>query len=220
MGTYTTNYNLFLPTIGEQGWGDLVNGNFETIDNTMSGLNTRMGTLETETNAVAQRVGTLEGKVSTGGSISPSRIDADSINGGIYPTHIYVPFKNTGVVCVMDIDKTLSISNKKYNEVQNQTFTLGSITIDNGVFAPTNDITVNLAVNKITAAYIETTLNVKDEGGNIVYNKTFNGYATSFTHVLTVETGKTYSFEIVFGWCNNLAGDITISVDATAKYYV
>ena len=32
MGTYTTNHNLFLPTIGEQGWGELVNGNFETID--------------------------------------------------------------------------------------------------------------------------------------------------------------------------------------------
>ena len=33
MGTYTTNKNLFMPTIGEQGWGELVNGNFETIDN-------------------------------------------------------------------------------------------------------------------------------------------------------------------------------------------
>ena len=35
MGTYTTNYNLFLPSIGEQGWGMLVNGNFETIDTAM-----------------------------------------------------------------------------------------------------------------------------------------------------------------------------------------
>ena len=46
MGTYTTNYNLFMPTVGETGWGDLVNGNFETIDTTMSELNTRIGTLE------------------------------------------------------------------------------------------------------------------------------------------------------------------------------
>ena len=60
MGTYTTNYNLFLPSIGEQGWGELVNGNFETIDITMSGLNTRVGTLETETDAVEERVTTLE----------------------------------------------------------------------------------------------------------------------------------------------------------------
>ena len=46
MGTYTTNYNLFMPTVGETGWGDLVNGNFTTIDTTMKGLNTRITTIE------------------------------------------------------------------------------------------------------------------------------------------------------------------------------
>ena len=46
MGTYTTNYNLFMPTVGETGWGTLVNGNFTTIDTTMKGLNTRIGALE------------------------------------------------------------------------------------------------------------------------------------------------------------------------------
>lgn len=46
MGTYTTNYNLFMPTVGEQGWGDLVNGNFSTIDTTMKGLDTRLTPLE------------------------------------------------------------------------------------------------------------------------------------------------------------------------------
>ena len=48
MGTYTTNYNLFMPTVGETGWGDLVNGNFTTIDTTMKSLNNSIGTLETE----------------------------------------------------------------------------------------------------------------------------------------------------------------------------
>lgn len=56
MGTYTTNYNLFMPSVGEQGWGELVNGNFATIDTTMKGLNTRIGTLETETDAIASTV--------------------------------------------------------------------------------------------------------------------------------------------------------------------
>lgn len=60
MGTYTTNYNLFMPSIGEQGWGTLVNGNFSTIDTTMKGLNTRIGALETETAAIEGRVTTLE----------------------------------------------------------------------------------------------------------------------------------------------------------------
>lgn len=46
MGTYTTNYNLFMPTVGETGWGELVNGNFATIDTAMKGLNTRLTTCE------------------------------------------------------------------------------------------------------------------------------------------------------------------------------
>ena len=50
MGTYTTNYNLFMPSIGEQGWGTLVNGNFSTIDTTMKELDTRLITVENEVN--------------------------------------------------------------------------------------------------------------------------------------------------------------------------
>ena len=46
MGTYTTNYQMYMPTIGEQGWGELVNGNFTTIDMTMKGLNARLTTVE------------------------------------------------------------------------------------------------------------------------------------------------------------------------------
>ena len=60
MGTYTTNYQLFMPSVGEQGWGELVNENFTTIDTTMEGLSTRIGTLETEADAVEERVTTLE----------------------------------------------------------------------------------------------------------------------------------------------------------------
>ena len=32
LGTYTTNLNLYKPTIGENGWGTLVNENFDKID--------------------------------------------------------------------------------------------------------------------------------------------------------------------------------------------
>ena len=60
MGTYTDNYNLFLPSIGEQGWGELVNGNFTTIDTTMAGLNTRMGTAETNITSLTNRMETAE----------------------------------------------------------------------------------------------------------------------------------------------------------------
>lgn len=50
MGTYTANYNLFMPTVGEQGWGTLVNENFSTIDTTMGDLNARLTTVESEVN--------------------------------------------------------------------------------------------------------------------------------------------------------------------------
>lgn len=60
MGTYTANYNLYMPTIGEQGWGELINGNYQTIDTTMKSFSNRIGTLETETDAVEERVTTLE----------------------------------------------------------------------------------------------------------------------------------------------------------------
>jgi len=35
MGTYTPNYGLYKPAIGEKGWGDKVNANFDTIDSVM-----------------------------------------------------------------------------------------------------------------------------------------------------------------------------------------
>lgn len=50
MGTYTANYNLYMPSIGEQGWGDLVNENFVIIDSTLNGLSTRLTAVENEVN--------------------------------------------------------------------------------------------------------------------------------------------------------------------------
>lgn len=38
MGTYTTNLNLYKPTVGEQGWGTLVNENFDKIDAYIPGV--------------------------------------------------------------------------------------------------------------------------------------------------------------------------------------
>ena len=38
MGTYTTNLELYKPTVGEQGWGMLVNENFDKIDAYIPGV--------------------------------------------------------------------------------------------------------------------------------------------------------------------------------------
>ena len=61
MGTYTTNKNLFMPTVGEQGWGELVNNNFSTIDNFLKPI------------TVSGNTYTFTGN-QTGGSISATSI--------------------------------------------------------------------------------------------------------------------------------------------------
>ena len=64
MGTYTTNYNLFMPSIGEQGWGEIVNNNFSTIDTTMEGLSNRATALENADTAFDARLQPFEEHIS------------------------------------------------------------------------------------------------------------------------------------------------------------
>ena len=77
MGTYTANYQLYMPTIGEQGWGELINGNYQTIDTTMKSFSNRIGTLETETDAFDSRITALEDgiNVDLNGNITPNKIN-------------------------------------------------------------------------------------------------------------------------------------------------
>ena len=71
MGTYTTNYQLYTPTIGETGWGTLVNGNFTTIDTTMKSLSNRIAAVENEVNgALSCTSVTTSGKITGNGGIA------------------------------------------------------------------------------------------------------------------------------------------------------
>ena len=79
MGTYTTNYNLYMPTIGEQGWGDLVNGNFTTIDTTMKSLSNRITAVENEVNgALSCTSVTTSGKVTANGGVGTTSLTTSS----------------------------------------------------------------------------------------------------------------------------------------------
>ena len=70
MGTYTTNYNLFMPSVGETGWGTLVNGNFTTIDTTIKSLSNRITAVENEVNGALNCTSvTTSGKVTGNGGI-------------------------------------------------------------------------------------------------------------------------------------------------------
>lgn len=99
MGTYTTNYQLYMPTIGEQGWGELINGNYQTIDTTMKSLSNRITAVENEVNGALSCTSvttsgtiTSTGKITANGGIGTTTLTASSTstftgkitaNGGI-----------------------------------------------------------------------------------------------------------------------------------------
>lgn len=99
MGTYTTHYNLFMPSVGEQGWGTLVNGNFTTIDTTMKSLSNHIGSLETEMDATEERVTTLEAgefeSITAGTITSTGKIYA---NGGIEINNLTTLTSESGII--------------------------------------------------------------------------------------------------------------------------
>ena len=89
MGTYTTNKNLFMPTVGETGWGTLVNNNFETIDNflkpiSLSGStytftgNQTGGTI-TATSITNSGTLTSTGKITANGGIGTKTVTATGV---------------------------------------------------------------------------------------------------------------------------------------------
>ena len=61
MGTYTPNYNLYMPSIGEQGWGELVSNNFEILDTNLTNLQTQITTnlnnLQDQIDAIDTNIG-------------------------------------------------------------------------------------------------------------------------------------------------------------------
>lgn len=117
MGTYTTNKELYMPTVGEQGWGILVNGNFETIDNFLKPISLSGSTYTFTGNHVGNQ---------SGGSISATNISNSgtltstgkiTANGGIGTTSL----------------TTTSISNSgTLTQAGTSTFT-GKITANGGV---------------------------------------------------------------------------------------
>ena len=85
MGTYTANYNLFMPTVGETGWGTLVNTNFSTIDTTMKSLSNRITAVENEVN----------------GNLSCTSVTASgtiSAGTGTFTNILYLPAKTSGIM--------------------------------------------------------------------------------------------------------------------------
>ena len=90
MGTYTANKNLYMPTVGEQGWGTLMNTNLSTIDNflkpiTVSGSTYTFTGNQTGGTITATKITNSGTLTNTGTSTFTGKITA---NGGIGTTSL------------------------------------------------------------------------------------------------------------------------------------
>ena len=83
MGTYTTNKNLFMPTVGEQGWGELVNNNFSTIDTFLKPITVSGSTYTFSGNHVGNQSGGSVSATSITNSGTLTNTGKITANGGI-----------------------------------------------------------------------------------------------------------------------------------------
>ena len=113
MGTYTTNYNLFMPTVGETGWGTLVNGNFSTIDTTMKSLSNRITTCESYGARITAVENEVNGALSCTSVTTSGTITANGKitgNGGI-SGKLLVNINTTGGILVWSLP-VLGLTNR------------------------------------------------------------------------------------------------------------
>ena len=181
MGTYTTNYNLFMPTVGEQGWGELVNGNFSTIDTTMKGLNTRMGTAESNITSLTSRMGTAETTVASNKSrigtletkmttvegkvanvelvVQNGNVTAEHLNGNLY---IVGNLSTTNTYDTPMAMVTLASNTLNVNGITSNTFT-----VPNFVFVQTpHKIFPGIYVNSFDTSPLPTQVTCSVSGAN------------------------------------------------------
>ena len=127
MGTYTTNYQLYKPTVGERGWGTLINGNYDTIDTTMKGLSNRITAVESEVNGALSCT-----SVATSGTItSTGLITANGgVNGGaITGTTITATTKFSGILYGKVYVNAKTSTTKYNNDVQYATKAAQTLTL-------------------------------------------------------------------------------------------
>ena len=92
MGTYTPNYNLYMPSIGEQGWGELVSNNFEILDTViLNNLNNLQNQITTNLNNLQDQIDVINTNIGNGTRVlsisSPPSITITTSNFGNYASY-------------------------------------------------------------------------------------------------------------------------------------
>ena len=95
MGTYTPNYNLYMPSIGEQGWGNLVSNNFEILDTNLNDLQNQITTNLNNINNLQDQIDVIDTNIGNGtrtltltGSASSTPNFRQYWEGNVYVTYI------------------------------------------------------------------------------------------------------------------------------------
>ena len=154
MGTYTNNYQLYMPTVGETGWGTLINGNYQTIDTTMKGLSDRTTVLENTDVTFNTRVTAIEDVVSNG-DVNSSAINNSGIitsTGGFKGWQLLKPVLEAPFsYCPAIEGVTVSAGGHGNNGTYYSKSYTASVTVPYGV-----KLQENLIVSTTFSAYLET----------------------------------------------------------------
>ena len=177
MGTYTTNYQLYMPSVGETGWGTLVNANFSTIDSTMKGLSNRITAVENEVNgALSCTSVTTSGKVTANGGISTKALTGTTgtFSGAVTGNKLIVSASKAGVIKFMDAGIG------RYIGENVTSIDISSYVVSTGSIIPQNAFMTVIART--------------DGNGTRVLNIGINGKTYSYT--VTGSTNKTYASDV------------------------
>ena len=214
MGTYTINYNLFMPTVGEQGWGELVNGNFTTIDTTMKGLSNSIGNLEADMDAVEERVTVLEAGEFE--NITVTENVTGNVKGLLFVPGVvqlegdvvYAKAESFTANCSNTVTHTVANYSIVYTTPQKHTYGVFTRFVDlTGETNPTLDTRVATFQN--TGGNIRPSVTIKDTTDNTTKTYTLANYGGTATHELIV--GRTYTFS---------GNYVSVTIPAAPTYYV
>ena len=185
MGTYTTNYQLFMPSIGEQGWGELVNGNFITIDTAMKGLDERITTLEAGKFESINCTGTIVGNQLTGKELTCDNVITDTIKSNKYHVVVDVNSDNTGTAIVPDFTFFSKSQTLVVNTTQNYTYSV-NYTSDSIPVNPTSIVGIEYTMGELSY----TTMNTISGSVSDTYWASYNGLI-SLDLTFTYDDGST-----------------------------
>ena len=92
LGTYTPNYNLYMPSIGEQGWGELVSNNFEILDTNLNNLQnqitTNLNNLQEQIDVIDTNIGDGTRTLTLTGNASSTPDFQQYWDGRVYVTYM------------------------------------------------------------------------------------------------------------------------------------